>query len=76
MYCPPTPKPSLASEATGIQLEARLRMSLQPTIDYIGSDELVETTPNSLRLRKRIYAVTYGKWIDRAQQTAALEAVS
>jgi predicted membrane GTPase involved in stress response len=51
-------------------------MSLQPTIEYIGSNELVETTPNSLRLRKRIYAVTYGKWIEPAQQTAALETVS
>jgi predicted membrane GTPase involved in stress response len=51
-------------------------MSLQPTIEYIGSNELVETTPNSLRLRKRIYAVAYGKWIEPAQQTAALETVS
>ena len=51
-------------------------MSLQPTTEYIGSDELVEATPNSLRLCKRIYAVTYGKWIEPAQQTAALETVS
>jgi predicted membrane GTPase involved in stress response len=51
-------------------------MSLQPTIDYIGSDELVEATPNSPRLRKRIYAVTYGKWIEPVQQTPAMETVS
>jgi predicted membrane GTPase involved in stress response len=51
-------------------------MSLQPAIEYISSDELVETTPNSLRLCKRIYAVTYGKWIELAQQTDALETVS
>ena len=51
-------------------------MSLQPAIEYVGSDELVEATPSSLRLRKRIYAVTYGKWIEPAQQTAALETVS
>jgi predicted membrane GTPase involved in stress response len=51
-------------------------MSLQPAIDYIGSDELVEATPNSLRLRKRIYAVTYGKWVEPVRQTPTLETVS
>ena len=51
-------------------------MSLQPAIEYVGSDELVEATPSSVRLRKRLYAVTYGKWIELAQQTAALETVS
>jgi predicted membrane GTPase involved in stress response len=51
-------------------------MSLQPTIEYISVDELVEATPNSLRLHKRIYAVTYGKRIEPAQQIAALEPVS
>ena len=29
-------------------------MSLERAIEYIGSDEYVEATPKSLRLRKRI----------------------
>jgi len=28
-------------------------MSLEATLEYIGPDELVEVTPESLRLRKR-----------------------
>ncbi len=41
-------------DGKGIQLEAPLRMSLERAIEYIGADELVEATPKSLRLRKRI----------------------
>jgi GTP-binding protein len=46
-------------EGKGSQLEAPLRMSLERAIEYIGPDELVEATPNSLRLRKRIYAAMH-----------------
>jgi GTP-binding protein len=41
-------------DGKGIQLEAPLRLSLERAIEYIGSDEFVEATPKSLRLRKRI----------------------
>ncbi|MBA3387399.1 MAG: translational GTPase TypA [Verrucomicrobiota bacterium] len=41
-------------DGKGIQLEAPLKMSLERAIEYIGSDEYVEATPKSLRLRKRI----------------------
>jgi GTP-binding protein len=34
--------------------EAPLKMSLERAIEYIDSDEYVEATPKSLRLRKRI----------------------
>jgi predicted membrane GTPase involved in stress response len=54
-------KPSLANEATGIQLEAPLRMSLERAIEYIDIDEYVEATPKSLRLRKRILDATARK---------------
>ena len=54
-------KPFLANEATGIQLEAPLRMSLERAIEYIDSDEYVEATPKSLRLRKRILSATTRK---------------
>jgi GTP-binding protein len=29
-------------------------MSLEQALDFIGTDELVEVTPNTFRLRKRI----------------------
>ena len=48
-------------EGKGIQLEAPLRMTLERAIEYIGADELVEATPNSLRLRKRILDATARK---------------
>jgi GTP-binding protein len=48
-------------EGKGIQLEAPLRMTLERAIEYIGADELVEATPTSLRLRKRILDATARK---------------
>jgi len=41
--------------ATGdelVQLQAPVDMSLERALEYIGSDELVEVTPQSIRLRK------------------------
>jgi GTP-binding protein len=41
--------------ATGdelVQLQAPVDMSLERALEYIGSDELVEITPQSIRLRK------------------------
>src|SRR5947209_76156 len=55
-------------EGKGIQLEAPLKMSLERAIEYIDSDEYVEATPKSLRLRKRILDPTARK---RAAATAA-----
>jgi GTP-binding protein len=48
-------------EGKGIQLEAPLKMSLERAIEYIDSDEYVEATPKSLRLRKRILDATQRK---------------
>jgi GTP-binding protein len=48
-------------DGKGIQLEAPLRLSLERAIEYIGPDELVEATPKSLRLRKRILDATARK---------------
>ena len=55
-------------DGKGIQLEAPLKMSLERAIEYIGADEFVEVTPNSLRLRKRILDPTARK---RASANAA-----
>lgn len=41
--------------ATGdelVQLQSPIEMSLERALEYIGSDELVEVTPQSIRLRK------------------------
>ncbi|NJK92105.1 MAG: translational GTPase TypA [Blastochloris sp.] len=40
-------------DGKGIQLAPPLKMSLERMIEYIGSDEYLEITPNNLRLRKR-----------------------
>ena len=48
-------------DGKGIQLEAPLRMSLERAIEYIDSDEYVEATPKSLRLRKRLLNATARK---------------
>jgi GTP-binding protein len=48
-------------EGKGIQLEAPLKMSLERAIEYIDSNEYVEATPKSLRLRKRILDATARK---------------
>ena len=48
-------------EGKGIQLEEPLKMSLERAIEYIDSDEFVEATPKSLRLRKRILNATARK---------------
>jgi GTP-binding protein len=51
----------LGERSKGIQLEALLRMSLERAIEYTDSDEYVEATPKSLRLRKRILNATTRK---------------
>lgn len=41
-------------DGKGIQLAPPMRLSLERALEYIGSDEYVEATPKSLRLRKKI----------------------
>ncbi len=48
-------------DGKGIQLEAPLRLTLERAIEYIDTDEYVEATPKSLRLRKRILDATARK---------------
>jgi GTP-binding protein len=38
----------------GIALTPPIRFSLERAIEYIAGDELVEATPKSIRIRKRI----------------------
>ncbi|MFT5468983.1 MAG: GTP-binding protein [Verrucomicrobiales bacterium] len=41
-------------DGKGIQLSPPMKFSLERAIEYIGADELLEATPKSLRLRKKI----------------------
>jgi GTP-binding protein len=41
-------------DGKGIQLDPPMKLSLERALEYIGSDEYVEATPQSLRLRKKI----------------------
>ena len=42
-----------------IKLTPPIRMSLEQAIDFINKDELVEVTPQNIRLRKKILKETY-----------------
>jgi len=44
-----------------VVLKAHRRMSLEACLDYINSDELVEVTPNSFRMRKKILGTSERK---------------
>jgi GTP-binding protein len=55
-------------QGKGIQLETPLRMSVERALEYIDTDEYVEATPKSLRLRKQILDATARK---RAANRAA-----
>jgi GTP-binding protein len=41
-------------DGKGVQLAPPMRLSLERALEYIGSDEYVEATPKSLRLRKKV----------------------
>ena len=41
------------NEGLADQLETPLALSLEDSLDYIGEDELVEVTPQSVRIRKK-----------------------
>ena len=44
-------------------------MGLDLAIEYIGPDELVEVTPKSIRIRKRILDPVQRKRVRRQEQT-------
>ncbi len=57
-----------------IVLKAPRKMSLEACLDYINPDELVEITPHSIRMRKRILSTPDRKKFD-AHQKALKEAM-
>jgi GTP-binding protein len=62
------------SKDEAVRLTPPIRMTLEKALAYIEDDELVEVTPKSIRLRKRLLDETDRKREDR-QRAAATEAV-
>jgi len=48
-----------------IQLEPPRVLTLESALEYIEDDELIEVTPNSIRLRKRLLSQSDRKRINR-----------
>jgi len=57
-------------EAT-VVLKAPRTISLEAALEYIESDELVEITPKSIRLRKKILSESERKRADRHKKSAS-----
>lgn len=58
-------------DGKGIQLSPAVQFSLERAIEYLAADELVEATPNSLRMRKRILCNSERKRLSRSSKKAA-----
>ena len=59
------------SKDEAVRLTPPIRMTLEKALAYIEDDELVEVTPTSIRLRKKLLDETDRKREDRARNAAA-----
>ena len=59
------------SKDEAVRLTPPIRMTLEKALAYIEDDELVEVTPTSIRLRKKLLDETERKREDRARSAAA-----
>ncbi|MED5471152.1 MAG: hypothetical protein VX577_05360, partial [Verrucomicrobiota bacterium] len=50
-----------SGDGKGIQLSPPIKFSLERAIEYIATDELVEATPENVRLRKRVLSAVERK---------------
>ncbi|MCW5557223.1 MAG: translational GTPase TypA [Verrucomicrobiae bacterium] len=55
-------------DGKGIQLNAPMKLSLERALEYIDTDEYVEATPKSLRLRKKILDENQRKRSEKSRQ--------
>ena len=62
-----------ANKDTTVVLKSPRRMSLEACLDYINSDELVEITPSTYRMRKRILNTVDRKKYDAHQRALEKE---
>ena len=56
-----------------IMLEPPRQVNLELALEYIEDDELIEVTPSSLRLRKRLLGATERRKVARTEKRAASE---
>ena len=56
-----------------IILEPPRQMTLELALEYIEDDELIEVTPSSLRLRKRLLGATERRKLARSEKRALSE---
>jgi GTP-binding protein len=63
------------SKDEAVRLTPPIKMTLEKALAYIQDDELVEVTPASIRLRKKLLDETDRKREDRAKSAATAEAV-
>ncbi len=60
------------SKDEAVRLTPPIRMTLEKALAYIQDDELVEVTPTSIRLRKKLLDETDRKRADRAKEAEAV----
>jgi GTP-binding protein len=60
-------------EGVAAGLTPATKLSLERAIEYIAADELVEVTPQNIRLRKRVLKETERRKIERASRKASDE---
>ncbi|KUK76680.1 MAG: Small GTP-binding protein [candidate division WS6 bacterium 34_10] len=58
------------AEVTEINLKATLPLSIEFALSFINNDELIEVTPKSIRLRKKLLTQTQRTWSKRKNLTA------
>ena len=63
-----------ANKDTTVVLKSPRRMSLEACLDYINSDELVEITPSTFRMRKKILNTVDRKKFDARKRAEEKEA--
>jgi GTP-binding protein len=57
-----------SNKEMGVQLVSAREFSLEEALEFLGDDELLEVTPRSLRLRKRVRRFEERKKLTRAQR--------
>jgi GTP-binding protein len=60
------------SKDEAVRLTPPIRMTLEKALAYIGDDELVEVTPKSIRLRKRLLDPNERKRAERSKEAVAV----
>ncbi len=60
----------LRSELTEISLKSTISLTVEYALSFINDDELIEITPKSIRLRKKLLTETERTWAKRKNLTA------